>query len=234
MTIHFIKKIWFGEIDAKVHAQFVRFSRGIFENRAILNIKQGNKIKANSTFELANDFVLFLANLEKTFAVSGILLSRENPKQLFDELEIEAAISKKKNLFEAKIDTGLTSEQLKRIAEITYFMLFDMHSQDISFKVKKKLPQPSRSGQEKINDKFCTLELDLKFFSRFHEEFLFDLPENFNKARITHRYEISEIILPRGEKNFEQIRLKAVRKGRIVRKIEVDGKEKITAKDFKA
>lgn len=233
MVINFIRKIWAGEIDERVHQQFVRFSRGKFENRAVINVKNGEKIRLSSTFELTTELASFLAQLEKTFAVSGILLSRENPENLFKELGIQADVKKKNKVFQAEMNTGLTSEQLKKIIDIAYCVLFNMHSENTELKVKKKLPKPGK-GNEKIDDKFCVLDLESKFFPQLHEEFLFDLPQDFKKARVSHTFDISNIILPKGEEDYEQIRLNAIRQGRIVRKTEADGKEKISGKDFKA
>lgn len=232
MAIHFIKKIWLKEADDKVHSQFTRFSKGIFENRAVININKGNAIKLNSTFELTNDLVLFVASLEEKFSVDGVLFARENPEALLNSLGIKSEIKKKKNIFEAQIKAELNTEQIKEIADGAYLMLFDMHADGIELKTKKKLPKSGKSGKEKVDDKFCVLELDGKFFPQLHEEFLFDILENFKKARISHTFSISEIILPPGEKDFEKIRLNAKRKGRIIRQINADGKEKTFEKEF--
>ena len=44
---YFIKKIFEGKIDNLVHEQFIRFSKGIFENKAVMNIVKSGKIKIN-------------------------------------------------------------------------------------------------------------------------------------------------------------------------------------------
>lgn len=234
MAIHFIKKIWLKEADSKVHSQFTRFSKGIFENRTVINVNKGNAIKLNSTFELTNDLVLFVASLGGKFSVSGLLFARENPEALLSGLGIKSEIKKKKNIFEADIAGDINAEQINKIANAVYLMLFDMHSEGIELKTKKRLPKPGKSGKEKVDDKFCILNMDLKFFPQLHEEFLFDLPENFKKARISHTYKITDIILPKGEKDFEMLRLKAIRKGRISRHVEIDGKIMQEEKDFEA
>jgi hypothetical protein len=234
MAMHFIKKIWLKQFDAKVHSQFTRFSRGVFENRAVINTTKNKNIKVSGTFELANDFVLFAASLAKNFSVSGILFARDNPEALLNSIGLKPEIKKKKNIFEAGIDGKLAAEQISRMGEVAYFMLFSMQSEGIDLKMKKKMPRPSKSGKEKVDDKFCILNLDAKFFPQLKEEFLFGLPPDFKKARISHMYTIKEVTLPQGEKDFELMRLNAKKKGKILRKIEVDGKVLQEERDFEA
>jgi hypothetical protein len=232
MVVSFIKKIWFGKIDDAVHFQFIRFSRGIFENRAVINVKNGETIKLTSTFELTNDFVNFVAGLADV-KFSGIILSREDLEEIFMKGGVEWDESKKRGLFVYIIEE-ISSSVVNEIKDKTYHMLLDAEVPGISLKIKKKLPKLGKSSKEKIDDKFCVLELDEKFFPQLYEEFLFDLPSDFKRIRISHTFNITEIILPQGEKDFEQLRLKAKRKGKILRIAEIDGKTMQEEKEFEA
>ena len=234
MAVNFIKKILLDEADEKVHVQFVRFSRGTFENRAVLNVRSGKIIKAGGTFDLVNDMVLFASQLSQKFSVSGTFFTRENPEELLAALNIKADVKKKKNLFQSEINAELNPGQAKKIYEASYCLLLDVNAEGISLKTKKKLPRPSKSSKEKVDDKFCVLEIDEKYSKQFHDEFLFDIPPVFKKARIAHTFIISEVILPKGEKNFELMRLNAKKKGKIVRQAEVDGKISQQEKTFEA
>jgi len=71
----------------------------------------------------------------------------------------------------------------------------------------------------------------LKFWSQIKEAFM--LPE-CKKAKISHTFLIEEIILPQGEKDFSKIREMTKRKGKIIRKMEIDGKESQEEKGFEA
>lgn len=224
MAVNFIRKMWLDNADEEAHAQFIRFSRGTFENRAVISINKSKMIKLGSTFEFANDLVLFLAETAGKISVSGTLFTRENPEVLLNSIGLKSEIAKKRNLFETKINRELNPEQVKKISAIAYLMLWDINAAGVSLKVKKKLPKPGKSRKEKVDDKFCVLELDEKFYKQFHEDFLFGLPYEFKKARIRHTFIISDIILPRGEKDFERMRLDAMKKGKIIRQAEVDGK----------
>lgn len=225
----FIKKIFENKIDNSVHKQFVRFGKGTYNLRAIINItKHSDKIKISSTFELANDFVEFISSIATKFSVSGIVLSKE-PIQ-----GIQLDWRKKEGLLTCDIEKELSALELKELASKSYAALLDCNAPGILLKIKKKLPKPSKSGESKTDDKFCVLELDKKFWIQFHKEFLFDLSFEFKKARIEHTYIIKDIILPKDEKDFEKMRLMAKRKGKLLRKIIIDGKEIINEKEFEA
>lgn len=231
MALFFVKKIWQNEVDDSVRSQFMRFSRGTFGNKFVTNISRNGKCKVTSTFELANNLVCFLFSLVPKAKVSGVLLCKANPEPILKSLGIATPTRKKSALFQSEIDGELSREQISKIAEEAYFMLFSCEADGILLKMKPKLPQPSKSGSEKVNDKFCTLEADIRYFEKIKEEFAFDAAD-FKKARISHDIEIREIILPKDKKDFEKIRLLAKRKGKMIRKITADGKESINEKDF--
>jgi len=186
----FIKKIWQGNGE-EAHYQFVRFSKGIFKNRAVLNLHKTSKIKLKGSFEWANDFVN-LANELGNMKFSGIILSRE-------ELELENE-KKKKAIFQYEV-LDLSSEKINEIKNKAYALLLSGEGEGIILKIKKKLPKPGKS-EKKIDDKFCQLELDLKYWDKVKEAFMF--PEG-KKFRVSHIFEINEIIIPEGEKDFEKI-----------------------------
>ncbi len=224
----FIKKIFDNQADESVHKQFVRFGKGIFENRAVVNARKNSIIKIGTSFEYTNDLVLFCSSLAKELSVSGIIFSREDISSIIDEEG-----RKKAGLFSYEIAKKLDNEKIKEIAAKAYAMLLDCEAEGISLKIKKKLPKPGKGGKAKQDEKFCILQLDKKFWASIKEEFFFDI-ENFKKANIKHGFLIEEIIMPEGEKDFEKIRLMAKRKGKIIRHILVDGKSLEKEKSFEA
>jgi len=222
----FIKKLFLGQADDSVHAQFVRFGKGIFENKAVYSAAKSGQIKINGTFELANDFVKFAAANSKKMNVKGIIMARE---------DLGLGESKeKKGLFYFDVDKEIGSEELLKIGEKAYAMLLDCEAEGISIKMKKKIPRPkAQIGDKlpKIDDKFCVMFLPQGLWSKAKDEFLFGLPEG-KKYKLSHSYTISEIILPKGEKDFEKMRLLAKKKGTIKRIALVDGKEIVQEKEF--
>jgi len=223
--IYFIKKIFQNKLDDSVHAQFVRFSRGIFENKAVLNISRTTKIKMSSTYELAGELALFLASIAKNLHISGIIFSK-------DVIEGFSG-GKKGGLYLYNIDQNISYDKLDEISKKAFAMLLDCDANGIMLKVKKKLPRPSSKGLNKVNDKFCSAQIDLKFWPVVKEEFLFDLPDG-KAYKVINKYEITELVLPENEKDSERLRLLTKRKGKLIRKSIVDGKEIIQEKNFAA
>ncbi len=223
----FIKKIFENKQDNSVHKQFVRFGKGTYAFRAVMNVtKQADKIKLSSTYEYANDLIEFCCNLTNSLKVSGIILSKT-------QLPFEGR--KKSGLFQYEIEQEMKSEELKKITGNSYAILLDLNAPGIEVKMKKKLPKPGKSGEGKINDKFCVAIFDVKYLNALHNEFLFDIPSVFKKVRTEHTYVINDIVIPaelKKEKDFEKVRMGALRKGKLIRKIIVDGKETIKEKEM--
>lgn len=215
----FIKEIFNGNSEQS-HNQFVRFGKGKFENRAVLNLQKTSKIKLRGSFEWVNDFVEIASELAN-IKFSGIILSKE-------QLSLENE-KKKSGVYSYEV-SDINSEKIKEIRNKIYTMLLDGEGEGVTLKIKKKLPKPGKS-EGKIDDKFCQLEADLKYWLKIRDAFM--LPE-CRKCRISHTFEITDIILPKNEKDFEKIRILAKRKGRIIRKLEVDKKESKEEKGFEA
>ena len=225
MVIFFIKKIWKKEIDSSAHKQFVKFSKGVFENKAVMNVRRNGKIKISATYELANDLILLASSLVPKINISGIILT----KNAIPGLEGK----EKSGLFNYNINQEMDSKKLYEIVENSHYALLDCSGEGIDLKMKKKLPRPSSKSIEKVKDKFCLMQLDIKFWPKVKDEFLFDLPEG-KKYRMIHKYEIKEIIMPKGEKDFAKIRLMAKRKGILTRSVEIDEKTSSQQTDFEA
>ena len=168
-----------------------------------------SKVKVKGSSEYANDFVNLATSLGNV-KFSGIVLSKQEIKGL----------NGKKKAGVYVYDFYGNSEDVKKIADTIYYMLLDGEGEGIKLKIKKKLPKPGK-GEGKVDDKFCQLEADLKYWGQTKEVFFWDLPD-CKKVKVAHEYVISEIVAPQGEKDFEKIRVLAKRKGKIIRKIVVD------------
>ncbi len=217
----FIKKIFQDRVDEAVHNQFVRFGKGSYEGRAVISLRKNSKVKLKGSFEFANDFVLLVSELANV-KFSGVILSKK-PLNLQGE--------KNKAGLHVYDVSEIESEKVREISDKVYFMLLDAETSELKLKIKKKLPKPGKSGEGKVNDKFCQFEADLKFYEKIKQAFFWDVPGG-KKIRAEHSYNITELIMPEGEINFEKIRLKTKRKGKIIRKLKVDGREMREEKDF--
>ncbi len=219
----FIKKIFVGKIDEQVHRQFVRFSRGNFPGRAALKLDKKDKIKLGGSFEYVNDFSVFVAeNSDAKF--SGVIMSK-------GEISDFRKAKGKNGVFEYEVE-NINSVKVSEIKDNAYALLLDAEGEGISLKMKKKkLPKPGKSGELKIDDKFCIIEADLRYWDKLKEFFM--LPE-CKKAKISHTYVIEDVIIDKDEKDFEKMRESARKKGKIIRKMIVDGRKTSEEKEFEA
>ena len=234
--MNFIKKIFEEKIDEKVHAQFTRFATGKFENRALLEINvQAKKVKIKSSAEFTNELVAFLANsIEDKTQVKGIIFST---RDLFEESDIE--FENIKNAMGVKkhfVNQELSKEQILELCN-----KFPYASINLSFetnygklKVKEKVAKAGKEGKKGEAPKadHCTFMTEDKSII---DDYAFDIKEPFKKAKINHTYEISDIEIPKEyENDFAKARLMAIRKGKIIRKLNIDEKEVIKEKEFEA
>ncbi len=220
--MNFIKKIFSGKADESVHKQFVRFGKGEYRKRALLSIWKTKSIKVKSSFEFANDFVNFVSELGDA-SFKGNIWSKG---------ELTGLSGKKKEgkiVYEAD---KLTGKQIREIAPKVYYFLLNADGPGIKLRIKAKLPKPGK-GENKIDDKFCQLELDEKYYSKVKDDFFWDFPD-LKKGNIEHTFIIKEIILPKGETDYAKIRELAKRKGKIVRIANIDGKEVKKEVEFEA
>lgn len=222
MIVSFIKKIFKNSIDDVVHSQFTRFGKGNFGNRAVLKISRNGKIKINGNNECINDVVLFAFSLLKKSRAAGPIFLREKQKQEIESLLNMKAV-KKRGSWIIEVDREFTLEEMEKIRKNGFFILTDIDTNGLVLKTKKKPPKTTK-GVDKVDDKFFSMHLDIKYWPQVREEFLFDVPEG-KKFEISHAYLITEIIPPDDEKDFEKIRILAKRKGKIIRNVNVDGKE---------
>jgi hypothetical protein len=232
-NMNFIKKVFENRIDDFVHLQFQKFSKGEFLKRALIKAKKvGNKTTISTTAEFANDIVAFGAEKlgNEKAEVSGVVVSTADLQGL--EYENKKQFMGIKQYVIQKELTGNEILALLNKFQKAFFAL-SFKGKDFEIKIKAKAPKsakPSTKGDEAIKPDFCKLVTTDESITK---EFIFEKPA-FKDAEISHNFIIKELILPQGEKDFAIIRERAKRKGKIVRKAVIDGKEIITEKEFEA
>jgi len=233
--MNFIKKIVDKKIDELVHAQFQKFSRGIFKDRAVLKVKKSKgKYTINSSSEFANELVFIMAQKigNKKTLVSGAVVSTSNLKEKIDFKEIKQFQGVKRYLIEKEMSGD---ELVKLILEFpkTFFGLSFQIDEENSLKVKPKAPKSGKPGKgdEEPKADFCKL---ITNDSELGKSFVFE-KNDFKTAEIKHEFVIEEIILPQTEeKDFAKIREMAKRKGKIIRYTNIDGLKSIKEYEFTA
>jgi hypothetical protein len=147
---------------------------------------------------------------------------------------------KKKSNFQGvrkfQIDTEIKTSDLvdlmKKYPKAFYALSFK--GEDLQLKVKAKAPKSGKPGKGDEDPKadFCNLKTsDRELIS----EILFDV-EEFKEVKINHTIAVEEIVYPSDVENLspKEIRERAKRKGKVYRKIIIDGNEKVSNAEFEA
>lgn len=223
--MNFIKKLFENKIDENVHRQFERFSKGTFEDRALVEIDKTKKgIKLKTSFEFANEFVLFLTSkIKDTTHVSGVIIT--NNKEFKDKVKFEIAdVSQFAGIKKFQIATDISKDDLldalNKFPNALFLLTFNTEYGELTTKQKSpKSPKPGTDKEAKAD--FCTFKTqDINFY----KEFLFDYNKDFSKAKIKHTFIIEELVVPKEYANNPALaRVKARRKGKIKRITDVDG-----------
>jgi len=211
----FLKKVIEKNNAESAKRYFLRFGKGVYNQRFLISYTKGKNIKVRGSFEWANDFVRFVKE-NKDLRFFGRVMSLE---------KIQGMNGKKKG---ASFVYDVEESSLEEFQN-PYFYLVNVNSNDIVLKIKKALPKPGKEA-DKIDDKFCALDIDVKYWPKFKEYFFWDVPEG-KKVQIEHTLEVTEVEIPK-DVPTEEVREKSVRKGKIVRKITVDGKETVKEYDL--
>lgn len=200
-----IKKLIDNQIDESIHGMFVRFSKGVFEDRFSLNIK-----KSKDKLDIRGSYDTWLE-------LFNIIIKESNEVNVVGRLF--------KNRKKEDYEGSLNSDDVKKIVGENDFALLDITAGDYLLKCKKALPKPGK----KLNIKFCSAKLPLSALDTLAFDFK---DKKFKQAEIRHTVVVNEIILPEGEEDPVLLRLNSKRKGKIIRKINLDGNETITEFEF--
>lgn len=221
----FIHKLCSGKSDNLTHLHFEKYSRGLFENKAIVQAKnsKGN-YSFSTTSEYSSEFVRACAEElgdEKT-NVTGVIIST---KSLPPNIK-HGAISQFMGVKKYSISGEFTGRDLISICDSVprAFIALSFSTNKSELKIKPKAPKsakPGNNSEKDIKVDFCKLKTTN---SEFAKKLFFDV-EEFKNAETRHDFEIKEIDVPQDEKDPIKMRERAIRKGKIIRKLKIDGVE---------
>jgi len=234
----FIKKIFDENTrgDEIVHLQFQKFSRGEFKNRAMISAKNSKEnFTINTTAEFANELVRAMAEKlgNKTAEITGVIVSTKNLKEIpeFSKLMAHVPVKQFMGIKQFQISQEMSGNQIIEILNLvpSSFIAFSFKTEDSELKIKPKAPKsakPSTKSDEKPKIDFCKLKTSDKSLLK---NLIFDKEvENFKKIEIIHDFIIIDIIIPeefKNEKDFSLVRARALKKGKIIRNLDIDGKK---------
>ncbi|MEK6924809.1 MAG: hypothetical protein AABW71_01060 [Nanoarchaeota archaeon] len=220
----FIHKLCSGRTDELAHLQFEKYSRGLFKDKAIVQAKNS---KGNYSFvttsEYASEFVRACAEelgSDKT-KVEGVIIST---KPLPGNIKY-GGISQFMGVKKYSISGEMTGNEIISICDAVprAFIALSFSTSKSELKVKPKAPKSAKPGTDssQIKVDFCKLKTTNPEFAKR----LFFEGHDFKKAQARHDFDINDIEVPKDEKDPIKMRERAVRKGKIVRKLTIDDKE---------
>lgn len=233
-----IKKIFEGNCDNDVHEAFLKFGRGVYKYKYLVEgKKQKDKRVIKTSAEFANMLVkLCLEGISGKVKMEGLIVStfdlRKEKGYLFEEGEkVKSFMGIKQLVVNSEVDVHYLKEIMAKYPRAFYALSFKIGDEEL--KIKQKAPKsakPSTKGEGEVKADFCSLKTSKE---RILKEIFFDIPE-FKEAKVIHTIEINEIEIPKGESDPVMIREMSKRKGKVIRKMIIDGKEEIREKDFLA
>lgn len=238
----FLKKIFEGKkSDELVHSQFMKFSRGEFKDKAMIRLKNsGDKFVMDTTSEYARELVMTLAEKlgDKKTMVTGALISALNLEG-FKYKEKKMAMGVRKYMIEMEMSGKEIMELCNTQKKAFIALSFAVGESELTTKPKspKSAKGASSAKKEDADAKIDFCKLKTSDWSLI-EDFVFDAEiRDAKKVEIKHDFLIKDIIISqelKKEKDFAKIREMAERKGKIVRKLDLDGKKIVKEADFTA
>ena len=229
-----IKKIFEGVFDEEVHAGFLKFGKGEFKNKFLVSgKKQVSRWAIKTGPEFANFLVKScLEGVDEKVAMKGVIISTMD---LSGEVEVD--IVKKKNfkgIRQLVVDTEISPQEILGFMEKypRIFFALTFKTADCELKIKAKPPKSAKPGKggEEVKVDFCSLKTADEALVK---ELFFDVGVNWKEAMINHTITVEDIIYLKDCPPAE-MREKSKRRGRVVRKISIDGRDIVKEADFEA
>jgi len=230
-----INKIFRGIVDEEIHDEFVKFSRGVFQNKYLLEGKRQKnawavKTGAEYTNYLVRKCLSEIPN-DTPIKINGVVVSTKDLKN-----ELKIPISKVKQfagvrqaIIATEIKPSLVLAEMDRLPKAFFALSFRSLNSDL--KVKAKAPKsgkPSPKGEKGVAADFCRVKTNDESLIA---DLFFDSP-NFTQISVEHTIEVKKIMLPKDTTDPRELREKAQRHGIIKRKIISDGEVFEETKEF--
>jgi hypothetical protein len=232
-----MKKIFEGVFDEEVHANFLKFGRGEYENKYMLEGKrQAKKWAIKTSAEYAN--ILVRKCLEKItgpIAIKGVIVSTVD---LRDEIpfkleKVSNFQGVRKHAMNTEVEPSIILDLIKKYPKAFFPLSFS--GDGFVLKIKPKAPASGKKGKDKNEGPavdFCSLKTEDEDMI----EELFFGAKDFKQITITHTISVTDIVYPSNMSELKptEVREQAKRKGIAKRIINKDGVEEIIETKFVA
>jgi len=227
------RKIFLGEIDDSIHDEFIRFGKGRFESRYLIDGKrQKDKWNIKTSYEFANYFVRRCLENQDEIEVSGIIVCTYDLRNdiKFNIEKIKQFAGVKQYVINTRVKNAEIIDLMNKYPRAFYALSFSTNKNELKIKAKTpKNGKPSTKDSETKAD-FCSLKTNDEDIVK---DLFFDF-QDFKEIRIKHTIQIDSIEIPKGIGDPIKMRELAKKKGGIIRDIEIDGRKEKREKEFSA
>jgi hypothetical protein len=230
-----LRSIFQGKVNKSAHDEFIKFGKGDFKNRYLVEAKRQKEMwSIKTSAEYANTLVrICLEEATKEVAVKGVIVSTMDLRK-----EFSIPISGLKQFMGIKqfiIDSVLKPKDIldcmDKVPKAFFALTFKTDNSELKIKPKApKSAKPASAGDKEPKAEFCSIKTKN---NKIAEEILFDLPEA-KLTTIKHEIIIKDIVIPKNVSDPVQMREQSIRKGQIKRIVKIDEKEIISEADFSA
>jgi len=232
-----IKNIFNKEVDEGVHVAFLKFGRGVYCDKYLL---EGKKQAKNWSVKTGSEYANFLVrrcmeSINGPVKVSGVIVSTLDLRDVikFDLKKVSNFQGVKKHVVDAEIRGEDIFSLMDKYPKAFFALSFK--GDDFVLKIKPKAPasgKPTKGkGDGPVAD-FCILKTTKKDIV---DELFFDTP-SFKEIKVSHEIDITSIVYPDNIDSLKpaEIREMAKRKGILKRVVVVDGKTQNSQAEFVA
>jgi len=231
-----IKKIFDGNLDEEVHVAFLRFGRGEYENKYMI---EGKKQAKKWAIKTGTEYANFLVKkcLEKTNSpvnMKGVIVSTLDLRNEinFDIKKVSNFQGVRKHAIDAEVNPADILAIMEKYPKAFFALTFN--GDGFALKIKPKAPtsgKPGKDSETQVID-FCSLKTEDKSLV---DELFFGVGE-FQEALVSYTINITDIIYPSNMEELKptEVRELTKRKGLAKRKVIADGIEKTSEAEFVA
>nr|AQS34584.1 hypothetical protein [uncultured archaeon] len=230
-----IKKIFSGIKDEEVHADFTKYSRGVFTNKYLINVK---RVKDKWNIKTSAEFVNYivrecLKEVNGEFDVKGVIVATFDVSKEagFPVQRIKQFMGIKQAVIETRTTPDKIITLMDKYPKAFFALTFSTPNSELKVKAKApKSAKPAATGDKEPVAEFLSVKTTNKGIA---DDLLFGIGD-FKEVAIKHILNIKDIVIPKGEKDPLKMRENAVRKGTIKRMMIVDEKNSEKEVEFEA
>jgi len=228
-----LNQIFSGKVDETGHVEFIKYGKGRFINKYLISAKkQKDRWAIKTGSEFANFLVRkCLEKVSKDIKVKGVIVATFDvaSEAGFPIERIKQFMGIKQAVINTEVSPKRIISLMDKFPKAFFALSFSTDICDLKIKAKApKSAKPAAGGEKPPAPDFCSLKTTDKSIA---EDLFFDIPE-FKQVEIRHEILINRILLPKSESDPAKMRELAKKEGKIVRKATVDGKEKVSEKEF--